>query len=234
MNKRIYSANSDKLNKIHLKTNSELNRKIDSNYIYDVENIRNDIENKDKVKKLIKKLTLSNNNSDKNKSISEFLLKRNTSLKAKNLDILLKRKEVIYNILIIDDSITIRSSCKFILLKLEKIRNCKMQIDEADDGFAGLNQIINKLLLNKKYDLIILDDEMIFLNGTELIKMMGLIIDKKFGEKIGLKKELFDKFVLCSANPDNLNNKIGINSNFKICPKPINLKFLQNYFDELK
>ena len=50
---------------------------------------------------------------------------------------------------------------------------------------------------------------MTFLNGTELIRMIDLIIDKKFGEKIGLKKDLFERFVVCSANPDNLLSKIS-------------------------
>lgn len=156
-----------------------------------------------------------------------------TNMKSKinKLDLLLKRKEKSFNVLIIDDSVSIRSSCKFILMKIEKLKGYKMNIEEADDGFSGLNFIIKNSLNDKKYDLIILDDEMTYLNGTELIKMLDLIIENKFCEKLGLKYSLFDSVVICSANPDNLVNKIE-GMDIKICPKPINIAYLTGYFDE--
>jgi len=230
---KISDKNIARKNLFFLEIDNTKDLKIEENGSkVNITNNPNKIEEKDP-KIMVCSLQRKNTVIEKNKkNLNEILFRRNLTIKSKNLDLLLKREEQKFNILIIDDSISIRSSCKFILLKLEKLRNCKMNIDEADDGFSGLNQIVNNLQQDKKYDLIILDDEMTYLNGTEMIKMIDLIIDKKFGQKIGLKKELFEKFVVCSANPDNLLYKMD-GKNIKTCPKPINLKYLQNYFDSL-
>jgi len=216
--------NEDKLSAFNLETQKEENEKQINN---NEKNNNNTILNNNR-QSLLRKCTVTN----QSKNTKEILLRKNLTIKAKNLDSLLNRKDKTYSVLVVDDSVSIRSSCKFILLKLEKIRSCKMSIDEADDGFAGLNLILNNLIKEKKYDLIILDDEMTYLNGSEMIKMIDMIIDRKFGERIGLKKDLFEKFVVCSANPENLVHKIIV-KNVKIFPKPLSLNYLQSYFDNL-
>ncbi len=66
------------------------------------------------------------------------------------------------NILVVDDSPTMR---QFIVFALQRLPN--LQIDEAGDGIAALKQ-----LSSKKYDLLLTDINMPMMDG---LKLVGLV-----------------------------------------------------------
>lgn len=142
-----------------------------------------------------------------------------------------QRKSI--DILIVDDSNQIRSTCKNIIQQIDKNQDYNINVDEADDGIVALCHILDKYIKkNNSYDIILLDDEMNYCNGTDLYKILKYLTDNKIGEKAGIKKDILSKIVFCTGAPSLILNKIDIDSS-QICDKPIKVSFLKSYIGNL-
>jgi signal transduction histidine kinase len=161
------------------------------------------------------------------------------------------------NVLLIDDEQSIRAFTKNSFKKISESEKIKFNIDEADDGISGLEKILYKYLRDQEtYDIIIADDTMTFLDGSQLFKLLGLLIENEFFKR-KLPLNIVNKFLICSSDSENVKNKIEIereiiqnnlidnndnnnNNNFfkinsnlmnclEICDKPLNMKFLKQF-----
>jgi signal transduction histidine kinase len=160
------------------------------------------------------------------------------------------------NVLLIDDEQCIRAFSKNSFKKISESEKIKFNIDEADDGISGLEKILYKYLRDQEtYDIIIADDTMTFLDGSQLFKLLEILIENEFF-KMKLPLNIVNKFIICSSDSQNVKNKIGLengkiqkdnNDNYdsnefnllrvkphlmsclEICDKPLNLKFLKQF-----
>jgi signal transduction histidine kinase len=155
------------------------------------------------------------------------------------------------NVLLIDDEQSIRAFSKNSFKKISESENIKFNIEEADDGISGLSKILLKFLRDQEtYDLVIADDTMNFLDGSQLFKLLGLLIESEFFKR-KLPENLINKFLICSSDSENVKNKMDlereniennninmINFNIKscylmnsleICDKPLNIKVLKQF-----
>lgn len=136
-----------------------------------------------------------------------------------------------FNILIIDDEKSIRKFSKNMFTKLEDEKSI-YNIDEADDGWTGLHKIFERFYLTREpYDLIIADDNMNFIDGSSLFNILIYLMNSEC-VKLRLDETILNKYVICSADPENVKSKIidsGEYINLAICEKPLNIDFVKNF-----
>lgn len=175
---------------------------------------------------LFKRFNTLKNNEDSLPISLEF---RNTIEKTKNV-----------NVLIIDDEKSMRSFSKNIQKKLCEKININFIIDEAHDGSEGLSKIFGKLSKDQEiFDLIITDDSMTTIDGSNLFNIISFIIEN---EMIKLSQNLFDKFIICTSDVDNVRSKIMVNRNtdnftFKnliLSEKPLKVDLIKHFYSNSK
>lgn len=134
----------------------------------------------------------------------------------------------VVSVLVVDDARAIRNSYLNIFEKLSKeFTEVRFNIDQADDGLTAFSKIVKKQVESTLfYNLIILDDEMNYMNGSELIKLINYMVQHNLGAKGGFNEELLRKIVICSAGPENIKNKVKIAD--EMCyPKPLSVDNLR-------
>jgi hypothetical protein len=180
-------------------------------------------------------------NEEEEQNFEKDRERENNSITAKTL-----------NVLLIDDEQSIRAFSKNSLKKISESENIKFNIEEADDGISGLTMILYKFLRDQEtYDLVIADDTMNFLDGSQLFKLLGLLIDREFFKR-KLPENIVNKFLICSSDSDNVKNKIDLEreniennndnnkhnfkrtscyllNNLEICEKPLKIKILKQF-----
>jgi len=78
-------------------------------------------------------------------------------------------------ILITDDNFFIRSSLKNILLELNKEKKLNFEILEGNDGIDILKEIIEHHRTESAIDIVLTDEKMEYLNGSETIKILRML-----------------------------------------------------------
>ena len=154
------------------------------------------------------------------------------------------------NVLLIDDEQSIRAFTKNSLKKISQSESIKFNIEEADDGISGLSKILYKFLRDQEtFDLVIADDTMNFLDGSQLLKLLKILIESEFFKR-KLPENLVNKFVICSSDSENVKSKMSqdvlnieynnwlnsnkiskytcyLQNNLEICDKPLDLNILK-------
>ena len=111
--------------------------------------------------------------------------------------------------------------------------NFAIKVEECNDGLECLIKLLKRSLNGNLYDLVILDDEMMYLDGSELYKIIDYIVKGRLGKQKVFDCTIFDSFLLCSANTDNLINKINNNSFLNnIKAKPLGESDIRNFLIE--
>lgn len=126
-----------------------------------------------------------------------------------------------FKVLIIDDEKSIRSFCRNILKKVSESEKIKFIIEEAEDGCEGLSKIFRKISKDIEiYDLIITDDSMTNIDGSNLFKLISFINEN---EIMKCSRKLYEKFIICSSDVNNVRNKIFSCKNYSNFYKDKNL-----------
>jgi signal transduction histidine kinase len=137
------------------------------------------------------------------------------------------------NILIIDNEQSIRSFCKNSIFKIAKSENLNINVEEADDGFTGIAQIFFKLFNSKGvYDLIITDDIMTYLDGSDMVNILTNLNSSKVS-RYKIEENILQKILICSSDSQHVKYKIKDDNNIRVCEKPLNQEFLKKVIDNI-
>ena len=135
--------------------------------------------------------------------------------------------------LIVDDDKPIRSFCKNLFKKLEEGNEYKFEVEEAEDGSMALMKILEKFgNLKKGFDLIVSDDNMTYLDGSNMLKTLLYIIENKF-MKLQAGENILSKIIICSSDAENVKRNTCSQKleNFIVCEKPLNMQVLKKFIN---
>ena len=77
------------------------------------------------------------------------------------------------------------------------------------------------------YDIIIADDIMNFLDGSDMIEILRHITETKLG-RYKIQENVLNKILICSSDSDHVKSKIkSAVNNVKVSEKPLNLELLK-------
>lgn len=107
-------------------------------------------------------------------SFNKIILKFNKNIHEDNDN----KNSIFLEILICDDDSYIIKSYKNLFKKLTTTNNnLRIQIEECSGGVECFNKIVERSISGQNpYDFILIDDEMKYLNGSELYKILEFII----------------------------------------------------------
>lgn len=137
------------------------------------------------------------------------------------------------NILIIDNEQSIRSFCKNSIYKITQSKNINITIDEADDGLTGLAQILMKIFYSKGiYDLIITDDRMTYLDGSDMVGVLEYLSSSKM-VRYKIDENILKKILICSSDSQNVKYKTKNSNIIRVCEKPLNQEVLTKLINNI-
>ena len=129
--------------------------------------------------------------------------------------------------LVVDDVETINNSISHLLKKIIKEKNLKYEVIQLNDGIDILNEVINDQKRGDKnmIDLIITDENMNFINGTDAISLL---------RKMEGSNKVRVPHIISSTNEAYIEERMDVLKVYKILPKPINKGSLENALENLK
>jgi len=130
--------------------------------------------------------------------------------------------EVVLRILVVDDEKLIRQSQINIIKKFLGKKNTLFEIEECQDGIECLFKIYVGIVDGIKYDLIITDETMNFMNGSFMAKILKKLITDNIIHEIKI-------FMVTSYDPENYADLQGTILE-KIYTKPISMNIVEDIF----
>lgn len=124
------------------------------------------------------------------------------------------------SILLVDDEEAIRKSLKRLISEYSKT----VTIEEASDGLDVLHMFLNRE--TSSFEWIIIDNEMTYLNGTDLVTILEFFCSHNFFQKCTLDTTILRRLVISTGNENNVRYKLT-NQNIRIQSKPIDKAFLK-------
>lgn len=123
-------------------------------------------------------------------------------------------------ILIVDDEEPIRKSLKRLITEYSKT----VTIEEGNDGLDVLHMFLNRE--TSSFEWIIIDNEMTYLNGIDLVTIIEFFCSNNFFQKCTLDTTILRRLVISTGNEDSVKYKLT-NQNIRVQSKPIDKEFLK-------
>jgi hypothetical protein len=159
-------------------------------------------------------------------NINKFLQKIERKIisdSSKESNLLNLNHSISKNIIIADDEYLFRASIVKIMIESAKKLNIKLNIIESKDGIETIKIVYEYLQMKQKIDLIISDENMSYMKGSESAE----ILSKNFSDKI-----LIPKFHIVTSNDlDSINKKYITSLHTKPLKKSTALSILENILD---
>jgi CheY-like chemotaxis protein len=217
-------------------TNYNVNEK---NYDSIIE-VRNNITNEDNYDS--NKLNTQNFSIDYLSPINNFCANENTSLlilsttnnKTKeennNSSNKYEKSEIIFKlnhrkILIVEDEVIMNKSIKNLLEKIIETKNLAISVVQCYDGIDLLKEIIDDQKNGNFIDLIIIDENMEYMNGTQAL---SILIDLELKNKVKMP------YIISSTTDILTREKMDLLKIKKVLPKPITRDSMINLLKDLK
>lgn len=165
-------------------------------------------------------------NQENEVNLEQINFKENKKRSVKNLEKINSfENPTMRKILVVDDVITINDSITKLLKNIIIENNMKTEVIQCLDGVDLLSEVIKDQKLGNLIDLIIADENMDFLNGTEAVEIL---------RKIERKKQIKIPYIVSSTTDEGVKEKLNSLKVTKILPKPINKNSFVNVLKDLK
>lgn len=128
-------------------------------------------------------------------------------------------------ILVVDNAITINDYITNLLRNIIDEKNMRNEVIQCFDGVDLVSEVFNDQKNGNLIDLIIVDENMDFINGTEAIGIL---------RRIERDKQIKLPYIVSSTNDEGVKQKLNSLNVTKIIPKPINKNSMVNVMKELK